>query len=248
MTVLSVLKCGGSAVGLGLGALGLPSGARITITPIRIIGHGLGKSSNLNQLTKQNGVLSIRQFNSTGGKGQGQPGDPSGIRVAEFIKHPNFRQFKVTPSRYSWAKYKDMFHFYFLLGFIPCMTIVFLVNVFIGPPTLAIPEPGYVPKPWEYQRHPITQFMCKYIFPSYQQVYERNLFYLREEDEKRRMRLIAWKAERLMRERGDFYNYWGTKTIFPKYNRQVMEQNRRVMVGMGDPIDDESAIGLPLDR
>jgi len=62
------------------------------------------------------------------------------------------------------------------------------------------------------------------------------------------MRLLAWKAERLMRERGDFYNYYGTKTIYPKYQRQVMEENRRLIAGMGDPIDNESVLGMPLDR
>ena len=84
--------------------------------------------------------------------GKGQSGPTSGARVSEMIKTPLFREFKITPSKYAWQKYKDMFHFYFMLGFIPCITIVFLVNIFIGPPKLAIPEPGYIPKPWEYQR------------------------------------------------------------------------------------------------
>jgi len=240
MTVLSVLR---SCTGAG-GAVG-SSPSNVTITSIRIF--ALIRPGNAIQLIRpNNGIVSLRHFGSSG-KGQTQTGS-SGIRVSELTKYPHFREFKITPSRYAWQKYKDMFHFYFMLGFIPLITIVFLVNVFIGPPKLAIPEPGYVPKPWEYQRHPITQFMARYIFPSLQETYERNLFYIKEEEEKRRMRLLAWKAESLMRERGDFYNYYGTKTLHPKYLKQAAEENKRILDGMGDNIDDESAIGLPFDR
>jgi len=233
MTVLSVLRCGG--------AVGIPS--------IKFL--WFGNTARLNQLVGQNnGLIIFRQFGKSSGKGQtdAKSSELTGIRVAEFTKHPNFRQFKVTPTRYSWHKYKDMFHFYFFLGFIPCMTVVILVNIFIGPPKLAIPEPGYIPKSWEYQRHPITQFMCKHIFPSYQQVYERNLFYVHEEFEKKRMRALAKKAEALMAERGDFYNYWGAKTNRVKYGRQAYEEQHRLFHGMGHPIDDDSALGQPLDR
>ena len=62
------------------------------------------------------------------------------------------RTFHITPSRYSWAQYKDQLHFYLMLGIIPGLIIVFFVNVFIGPATLApIPE-DYEPKHWEYYR------------------------------------------------------------------------------------------------
>lgn len=62
------------------------------------------------------------------------------------------RVFPMVPSRWQWNKFKDLFHFYVLLGVIPCTLIVGYTNVFIGPATLSeIPE-GYVPKHWEYER------------------------------------------------------------------------------------------------
>jgi NADH dehydrogenase (ubiquinone) 1 beta subcomplex subunit 5 len=58
----------------------------------------------------------------------------------------------IIPSRYQWQKYKDLFHFYFMLGALPLLALVFYVNVFIGPATLAeIPE-GTKPNYWEYER------------------------------------------------------------------------------------------------
>ncbi len=64
------------------------------------------------------------------------------------------RKFFITPSRFQWHKFKDLFHFYVMLGLIPVLGIVFYTNVFIGPATLSeIPE-GYVPKHWEYHRVP----------------------------------------------------------------------------------------------
>lgn len=62
------------------------------------------------------------------------------------------RRIQIIPSRYSWTKYKDMFHFYILLGLIPACAVAFLTNVFIGPATLSEIPPGYVPKQYEYHR------------------------------------------------------------------------------------------------
>lgn len=60
--------------------------------------------------------------------------------------------FYVTPSRFQWNKFKDMLHFYVMLGVIPITAIVFYTNVFIGPAQLTeIPE-GYTPKHWEYHK------------------------------------------------------------------------------------------------
>jgi NADH dehydrogenase (ubiquinone) 1 beta subcomplex subunit 5 len=58
----------------------------------------------------------------------------------------------LTPSRWQWHIFKDMAHYYFMVGLIPVGLIVFYANVFIGPAKLAeIPE-GYEPKHWEYCR------------------------------------------------------------------------------------------------
>jgi NADH dehydrogenase (ubiquinone) 1 beta subcomplex subunit 5 len=62
------------------------------------------------------------------------------------------RLMPLTPSRWQWHKFKDMAHYYFMVGLIPVGLIVFYANVFIGPAKLAeIPE-GYEPKQWEYCR------------------------------------------------------------------------------------------------
>ncbi|KAJ8934416.1 hypothetical protein NQ314_013457 [Rhamnusium bicolor] len=63
------------------------------------------------------------------------------------------RSFTLAPSRWEWNKFKDLVHFYILLGVIPCSSVILYANIFIGPATLSeIPE-GYVPKYWEYYRY-----------------------------------------------------------------------------------------------
>lgn len=58
----------------------------------------------------------------------------------------------ITPSRFQWHKFKDLTHFYLMLGIIPAAAVVFYSNLFIGPAQLTeIPE-GYTPKHWEYHR------------------------------------------------------------------------------------------------
>jgi len=138
------------------------------------------------------------------------------------------RRIQITPSRWAWTKYKDMFHFYILLGVIPLCGVVFLTNVFIGPATLSEIPPGYVPKQYEYHQHPISRFILKYVVQSHQEVYERNLHYLFAEDEKRKMRLMAWRVERLMRERGDYPNYFVKTAILSKYLRKIMESDVKI--------------------
>lgn len=67
------------------------------------------------------------------------------------------RLMPLTPSRWQWHKFKDMAHYYFMIGLIPVGLVVFCANVFIGPAKLAeIPE-GYEPKHWEYHRVGISR-------------------------------------------------------------------------------------------
>ena len=62
------------------------------------------------------------------------------------------RLMEIQPSRFQWNKFKDNLHFYTLVGALPCLAIVFLTNVLIGPAQLTpIPE-GYDPKHWEYHK------------------------------------------------------------------------------------------------
>jgi len=133
-------------------------------------------------------------------------------------------RFNITPSRWSWNKYKDDLHFYFMLGILPILTFVFLVNVFVGPAKLApIPE-GYVPKHWEYYKHPISRWFARYFFTSPQEDYERNIFYINEEEEKKRMRFLAWRVEDLMAYRGDYPNYFVNTTLSNSYLRSSVDE------------------------
>ncbi|XP_053646163.1 NADH dehydrogenase [ubiquinone] 1 beta subcomplex subunit 5, mitochondrial isoform X1 [Cherax quadricarinatus] len=137
------------------------------------------------------------------------------------------RKMVITPSRWQWHKFKDMLHFYFMLGVIPLGTLVFLVNIFIGPAKLSpIPE-GYIPKNWEYYPHPISRFLARYLYTSHQQDYEKYLHFMYEEKEKQQMRLLEKKIRTLMAERGDsqamFY-----RPILTKYHRYVREEYDRL--------------------
>lgn len=56
----------------------------------------------------------------------------------------------VKETKWQWTKFKDLIHYYVLVGVIPLTLFVTSVNVFIGPAKLApIPE-GYRPEHWEY--------------------------------------------------------------------------------------------------
>jgi len=142
--------------------------------------------------------------------------------------------FEVTPSRYVWYLYKNLIHFYFMLGAIPLTGVVFFVNVFIGPPTLKeIPE-GYVPKHWEYERHPISRFFSRYGFWSTQELYERNLFYIQQERESMAMKFLEWKAKRLMKERGDYPTLYQKRINMAKYIRAWEEEHEYQREVTGD--------------
>lgn len=67
------------------------------------------------------------------------------------------RTFPLQPTRWQWNKFKDLLHYYALMGLIPVVAVVTYVNIFIGPATLSeIPE-NYVPKHWEY--HSVSIFL-----------------------------------------------------------------------------------------
>lgn len=58
----------------------------------------------------------------------------------------------IRETKWQWTKFKDLVHFYVLVGVIPLTLFVTFINVFIGPAKLApIPE-GYRPKHWEYHQ------------------------------------------------------------------------------------------------
>jgi len=133
----------------------------------------------------------------------------------------------ITPSRWQWHKFKDMFHFYTMLGLIPLGILTFAVNVLVGPAKLApIPE-GYTPKHWEYHAHPISRFFARYWYVSYQQDYEKYLHFMYEENEKKQMRLLEKKVKKLMGERGDSQAYY-YRPILTKYHHLVRDEYQKM--------------------
>ncbi|XP_050521889.1 NADH dehydrogenase [ubiquinone] 1 beta subcomplex subunit 5, mitochondrial [Daktulosphaira vitifoliae] len=114
----------------------------------------------------------------------------------------------IKETKWQWTKFKDLIHFYVLVGVIPLTIVIAYTNIFIGPAQLApIPE-GYRPKHWEYHRHPITRWFARYIYPSPQQQYEKYLHTLYEEDEKFKIRMLTKEIEKKMKERSDYKSFY----------------------------------------
>uniref|UniRef100_A0A1B0D414 NADH dehydrogenase [ubiquinone] 1 beta subcomplex subunit 5, mitochondrial n=1 Tax=Phlebotomus papatasi TaxID=29031 RepID=A0A1B0D414_PHLPP len=139
----------------------------------------------------------------------------------------------ITPSRFQWHKFKDLIHFYVMLGLIPILGIVFYSNVFIGPATLTeIPE-GYVPKQWEYYRHPITRFLAKYLNTTPQQEYEKYCHHIYEENQKKQLRALENRVMELMRERNDYQAYY-YRQVIAKYYRVAKKASTDLEEVYGD--------------
>ncbi|XP_017884485.1 NADH dehydrogenase [ubiquinone] 1 beta subcomplex subunit 5, mitochondrial [Ceratina calcarata] len=116
----------------------------------------------------------------------------------------------ITASRWQWHKTKDFLHFYFFVGAIPALLIITYCNVFIGPATLEkIPE-GYIPKQWEYYRHPITRFISKYISLNIQMEYEKHLHRIKMSQEKAQLTALRDRTRELIANHGD-YKYFSYK-------------------------------------
>ncbi|CAH2043982.1 unnamed protein product, partial [Iphiclides podalirius] len=131
------------------------------------------------------------------------------------------------PSRWQWHKFKDMFHYYIMVGLIPVSAIIFYTNVFIGPAQLEpIPE-GYIPKHWEYHRHPITRFIARYIHTNPQQEYEKFMHFLDEEHQKMKLRALEKEILKKMAERQDYQAY---------YYRPMVNKYLRINKKVGDEL------------
>lgn len=79
------------------------------------------------------------------------------VIVRQMSDHGH-REFVITPSRFQWDKFKDLLHYFVMIGLVPVTAVVFYANVFVGPAKLTpIPE-GYTPKHWEYHR--VCNKMC----------------------------------------------------------------------------------------
>lgn len=98
------------------------------------------------------------------------------------------RTMQIQPGRFQWNKFKDLLHYYIMLGVVPLGALIFFTNIYIGPATLADIPDDYVPQHWEYYEHPITRFMARYLCTSPQQEYEKYLHFAHQQEEKRRLR------------------------------------------------------------
>jgi NADH dehydrogenase (ubiquinone) 1 beta subcomplex subunit 5 len=58
----------------------------------------------------------------------------------------------MTPSRFQWHKFKDLLHFFSMIGLIPVSALIFYVNVVNGPAQLSEIPGEYEPHHWEYHR------------------------------------------------------------------------------------------------
>ncbi|KAH8307333.1 hypothetical protein KR044_010407 [Drosophila immigrans] len=139
----------------------------------------------------------------------------------------------IKPSRFQWDKFKDLLHFYVMIGVIPITALVFYANVFVGPAQLAETPADYEPKHWEYERNPITRFIARYILSSQQQEYEKACHNLFEENEKAQLRLLEEEVRRKMSERKDYQAYYYRPTV-AKYHRVSKEAADELEALRGD--------------
>ncbi|EDW17844.1 NADH dehydrogenase [ubiquinone] 1 beta subcomplex subunit 5, mitochondrial [Drosophila mojavensis] len=139
----------------------------------------------------------------------------------------------IKPSRFQWDKFKDLMHFYVMIGVLPITALVLYANIFVGPSQLAeIPE-GYEPKHWEYEKNPISRFIARYILTSQQQEYEKALHNIFEENEKAQIRLLEEKIRKKMSERNDYQAYYYRPSV-AKYHRISKEAADELEALRGD--------------
>uniref|UniRef100_A0A4Y7M2Z4 NADH dehydrogenase [ubiquinone] 1 beta subcomplex subunit 5, mitochondrial n=1 Tax=Daphnia hispanica TaxID=575233 RepID=A0A4Y7M2Z4_9CRUS len=132
------------------------------------------------------------------------------------------RTMHIKPSRWSWNRFKDLMHFYIMLGVIPATIVITYVNVFIGPAQLVeIPE-GYVPEPHEYFPHPITRWMSKYVSRSYQQEYEFMCHHIYETEYEQKLRKAEKRIKQKMAEKQDTQAYY-YEPVTSRYERSIRD-------------------------
>ncbi|XP_063699253.1 NADH dehydrogenase [ubiquinone] 1 beta subcomplex subunit 5, mitochondrial [Culicoides brevitarsis] len=152
-------------------------------------------------------------------------------QIREMSGHHHHMEIK--PSRFQWDKFKDMCHYYFMVGAIPVGAIIFYTNVFIGPATLTEIPPDYEPKHWEYHRHPISRFLARYLYSSPQQEYEKMCHAIFEEDEKMQMRKLEQQVKEKMKEYQDYeaYYYRPVTAKYLRFQKKVTENQEKNMLG-----------------
>ncbi|OWR41227.1 lethal [Danaus plexippus plexippus] len=130
-----------------------------------------------------------------------------------------------------------MCHFYLMVGLIPVGAIIFYTNVFIGPAQLTPIPPEYVPKHWEYHRHPITRFIARYIHNNPQQEYEKFMHYIDEEAQKVKLRSLENEVLQNIKERHDYKAYY-YRPLYNKYLRINKANGEEIYNRLGDDYEE----------
>uniref|UniRef100_A0A4Y7LYD9 NADH dehydrogenase [ubiquinone] 1 beta subcomplex subunit 5, mitochondrial n=1 Tax=Daphnia barbata TaxID=414587 RepID=A0A4Y7LYD9_9CRUS len=138
------------------------------------------------------------------------------------------RVMHIKPSRWSWNRFKDMIHFYIMLGVVPSALVATYVNVFIGPARLAeIPE-GYVPEAHEYFPHPITRWLMKYVYRSYQQEYEVMCHHIYETEYQQKLRKAEHRIKQKIAEKQDTQAYY-FQPVTSRNERAIRDRNQNAI-------------------
>ncbi|OAD54261.1 NADH dehydrogenase [ubiquinone] 1 beta subcomplex subunit 5, mitochondrial [Eufriesea mexicana] len=126
------------------------------------------------------------------------------------------RTMDIAASNSDWRIIKNWMYFYFFLSAIPVFIIIFCSNVFVGPATIEKTPEGYIPKPWEYYRYPVTRFFARYFFPNIQMEYEKYLHKMQVAENKRRLRELEDQMAYLVATKGD-HRYWSFRQNALRY-------------------------------
>lgn len=142
----------------------------------------------------------------------------------------------IKPSEYTWHKFKDMVHFYVMLGLVPVLTVSAYKNLTEGPAVLTETPEGYEPSIWEYEKYPMNRLFAR-GFANPAPEYERKMYLLMHENEKMILDRIENQVKTVMSIRNDF-QAWYYEPMFAKAYRHMRDLGYRHVHGIGY-LDDE---------
>lgn len=126
----------------------------------------------------------------------------------QSVRGGHDRTMEIHPSLYSWNKTKDNVHFYFILGFIPLAAFATYENLRYGRSVLTETPANYEPEHWEYERHPVTRFLCWITERHPRYDFERVMDARNNEAEKQILRKIERQVRAVMKVRGDHKSFY----------------------------------------